>query len=253
MRFRLLIIAAIAAALISACKAGPDAEIPEGFPHYECLKAAGQIVIDGRLDEPAWAKAKADSSFRDIRTGDGNQWPEPTKKTYLKMLHDNDYLYIGVRLCEDNIEGTLMQRDTIIWKQNDFEVFIDPKGEGHDYFELEFGPKGTVMDLMMTKPYREKGTFKMGWDCEGLLSAVSYEGTLNDPSDTDTAWCLELAIPFAAVLPQGESVAKGDVWRMTFSRVEWLRKEGPEENWVWSPTGVVDLHIPSLWGFVTFK
>src|SRR5699024_4390251 len=38
--------------------------------------------------------------------------------------------------------------------------------------------------------------------------------------------------------------------RVNFSRVQWLKKNGPEENWVWSPTGEIDMHMPDRWGFV---
>ncbi|HQI44441.1 MAG TPA: hypothetical protein PK949_10040, partial [Dysgonamonadaceae bacterium] len=60
----------------------------------------------------------------------------------------------------------------------------------------------------------------------------------------------------------------GDQWRVNFSRVEWhtniengkyVKKKDPvsgkplpEENWVWSPQGVVDMHRPEMWGFVHF-
>ncbi len=55
----------------------------------------------------------------------------------------------------------------------------------------------------------------------------------------------------------------GDSWRVNFSRVEWeferykdgyLRKEGvPCDNWVWSPQGEVNMHIPEMWGHVVFS
>jgi hypothetical protein len=75
-----------------------------------------------------------------------------------------------------------------------------------------------------------------------------------------------MAIPWAAL---GEFAAcpcpprHGDQWRIDFSRVEWhvdvvggryVKREGlPEENWVWSPQGVVDMHMPERWGYVQFS
>ena len=57
-----------------------------------------------------------------------------------------------------------------------------------------------------------------------------------------------------------------DSWRINFSRVWWDHEvidgryvkigeafEGLESNWVWSAQGVINMHDPSLWGFVTFK
>lgn len=66
----------------------------------------------------------------------------------------------------------------------------------------------------------------------------------------------------------GRPPAKGDFWRVNFSRVEWRTevKDGeyckvlnpdtgkpyPEDNWVWSPMGIVNMHYPELWGYVVF-
>src|SRR5262249_23844236 len=55
----------------------------------------------------------------------------------------------------------------------------------------------------------------------------------------------------------------GDQWRVNFSRVEWEHEivEGKyrkvkgkdEDNWVWSPQGVIDMHRPERWGYVQFS
>lgn len=236
----------------TACKQSPAEEtsIPTEFPEYVCIRADVPPVIDGKLDEEAWSRAAASRDFRDIR---GEGWPEPALKTFFKMMYDDENIYIGAVLEESDIKGSLTQRDDIIWKDNDFEIFIDPYGDGRDYYEFEINPLGTVMDLLMTKPYREGGEFLMHWDFKDLKTAVYHDGTLNDPSDTDNAWYVELSIPLKSVQRGGKSPLDQEVWRMNFSRIEWIKEGGPEENWVWSPTGVVDIHIPDRWGYVTFQ
>ena len=52
------------------------------------------------------------------------------------MLWDDEYLYVGAVLQEEDIKARLTQRDTIIYYDNDFEVFIDPDSDGHNYFEI---------------------------------------------------------------------------------------------------------------------
>ena len=59
-----------------------------------------------------------------------------------------------------------------------------------------------------------------------------------------------MKIPFAALTRGGDDPRANKVWRANFSRVEWLTK--PEENWVWSPTLVVDIHKPLRWGYLRF-
>lgn len=216
---------------------------------YDAFRTTGKIKIDGKLNEADWAKAVPTQPFVDIR---GKGYPEPVKATWAKMMWDDENLYIGARLVEDNVIAKLSQRDTIIYHDNDFEVFIDPDGDGQHYFEIENNAKGVVFDLMLDKPYRSGGSFFVPWDCQGLQLATWVDGTLNKPSDTDKAWYVEMAIPFKALTRDFTDPRSLKTWRINFSRVEWLIPGQPEENWVWSPTGLVDMHMPERWGFLRF-
>lgn len=180
------------------------------------------------------------------------------------MLWDDTYFYVAADMEEPHIWATLTERDSVIFQDNDFEVFIDPDWDNHRYFELEINVLGTEWDLRLDKPYRDGGEADTAWDIEGLRSAVNIRGTLNYPSDVDDGWSVEIAIPWPSLqdwagVPCPPS--QGDQWRINFSRVEWrtevvdgnYRKlEGPEDNWVWSPQGAIDMHRPEKWGIVQF-
>lgn len=219
-----------------------------GIRLYAAPEIAQPITIDGRADEPAWAAAPWTDSFVDI-TGDAAK--APCYRTRLKMLWDKDYLYFYVEMEEPNLTAHLTARDAIVWHENDFEIFIDPDGDGENYFEFEFNALNTVFDLFLTKPY-SRGAFALHqWNAEGLKSAVTLRGTLNDPSDRDEGWSLEVAIPAAALANGFALPLKKDAkLRIGFSRVEWLKAER-EENWTWGATGLVDMHRPEKWGEVT--
>jgi len=88
---------------------------------------------------------------------------------------------------------------------------------------------------------------------------------LNDASDIDKGWTLEIAFPWKALGEYAHQAAPplaGDTWRVNFSRVEWQfelveRKYRvvpgtKEDNWVWSPQGVINMHVPEQWGKVHF-
>lgn len=216
---------------------------------YDAQRTSEKIRIDGKLTEQSWKNAVPSAFFVDIR---GAEYPAPTKNTSVKMVWDDDFLYIGATIQEDNITGSITKHDDIIYHDNDFEVFLDPYGDGKLYYEIENNALGTVMDLMMEKPYSEDGQFIMNWDCKGLQLAVYKDGTLNNPKDSDRAWYVEMAVPFDALERGFMDPRLHKVWRMNFSRVEWLKKGGPEENWVWAPTGKVDIHVPAKWGYVRF-
>ncbi len=219
-------------------------------PSYPIFRTGDKITVDGVLGEASWQSAPKLSDLADIR--DDKSLPLPTKNTTIKMLWDDTYLYIGAYLEEDEVIATLKGRDVIIYKENDFEVFIDPEGDGQNYYEFEFSAAGEIMDLIMDKPYSVGGNFFMPWDCKGLVVKTHIDGTPNDPAVKDKGWGIEIAIPRASLMRGFEKPTDRSVWRMNFSRVEYLKKQGPEENWVWAPTGKVDIHIPAKWGYVMF-
>ncbi len=237
---------------------------------YICYKISAPLKIDGRLEEPDWNNSEWTNHFVDI---EGDLKPAPRYKTRAKMLWDDNYLYIGAELEEPDLWAALHQRDTIIFYDNDFEIFIDPDGDTHKYFEIEMNALNTVWDLLLVKPYRDGENVAVNsWDIRGLKTAVHLNGTLNDPGDTDKGWSCEIAIPWSALKESwsNESAPKpGEQWRINFSRVEWKRKivnghyekekdpatgkPYPEDNWVWSPQGIVAMHYPEMWGFIQFS
>ncbi|WP_295650649.1 carbohydrate-binding family 9-like protein [uncultured Mucilaginibacter sp.] len=224
------------------------------------------IVIDGDMNEPAWQQAEWTSSFTDI---EGSLRPSPKYNTQVKMLWGDTCLYIAAHLTEPQVWATLKQHDQVIFNDNDFEVFVNPDGTSHHYYEIEFNALNTVFDLYMAKPYRNGGSALIPFNLSGLRSAVKVDGTLNNPADADQGWTVEMAIPFRD-LSLGDNVqipVDGQVWRINFSRVEWDTKvengrnirltddKGhrlPEHNWVWSAQGVVNMHYPERWGYLQF-
>jgi hypothetical protein len=234
---------------------------------YKARMAKRPIKVDGKLKEHDWKQAVLISDFEDI---EGASKPKPAFSTNVKMMWDSHYLYIGAVLEEPHLWGTLKKQDDIIYRDHDFEVFIDPMSDGEQYFEIEINVLGTIMDLFMNKPYKKGGTFDMGWNTTGMLSKVIANGTINDNTDIDSGWTVEMAIPFTAISRNNRiaSPSTTNPWRINFSRVQWtLEPDGKsyrkklnenkrpisEHNWVWNPTGVIDMHVPVKWGYLYFK
>lgn len=237
------------------------------FRGYRCPRArvgVGGLTIDGDLDKPAWSAAPWTDDFVDI---EGHLKPLPRLRTRAKMLWDDQCFYIAATMVEPHLWATLTQRDSVIFHDNDFEVFLNPTCDTLNYYELEINALNTVWDLFLAKPYRAGGQADNGWDIAGLRTAIRLRGTLNDPRDTDEGWDVEIAMPWSAFdrhpPPRGGRPPRvGDVWKINFSRVEWdlevvdgqYRKipNRPEHNWVWSPMGLIDMHLPDRWGEVEF-
>lgn len=224
-------------------------------------------IIDGNINDEVWQKAEWTSSFQDI---EGDLKPKPYYDTKAKMLWDDNYLYIAAELKDDHVWAYLENHDQVVFFDNDFEVFIDPENTTHRYFEIEINALNTIFDLFLPKPYRVGSGALISWGGEGLKHAVQIYGSLNNPNDKDQGWTVEMAIPFRDITIGNDPVLPkdGDIWRLNFSRVQWeteivgnkyVKKKGtdgkslPENNWVWSPQGVINMHLPERWGYIQFS
>ncbi len=261
--FKILLFLACSIVFLEAVEAKfPVPKIEFNPKSMICPFTEQKINVDGADSEAVWDKAPWSDTFVDI---EGAAKPLPYLDTKVKMLWDNEYLYIFADMEELHLTAKLTQRDDIIFRDNDFEIFIDPDGDTHNYYELEINALNTVWDLLLLNPYRDNGQLAYdSWDIQGLKTAVKLNGTLNDPNDIDEGWSVEIAIPWK-VLEEGTTKKcpprSGDVWRMNFSRVQWdfdiqegsyVKKDSPEHNWVWSPQGLIAMHYPEMWGFVHF-
>jgi ketosteroid isomerase-like protein len=237
-----------------------QAIVPKG---YVAHKVAHPPVIDGRLDDSAWKQLPWTDDFQDI---EGAQKPRPRFRTRAKMAWDDEYFYVAARMEEPHVWGTLTQHDSVIFHDNDFEIFIDPDGDNHEYYEFEINALNTGWDLFLPRPYKDGGKADNGWEIPGLKTAIHIDGTLNDPGDTDDGWSVEIALPWQVLRQFAHRPAPpndGDQWRINFSRVEWRHQvvdgkyskvpNRKEDNWVWSPQGIIDMHRPERWGYVQFS
>lgn len=235
--------------------------------HYVVQRSTAPISLDGQAQESDWQKAAWSQDFTDI---EGDKQPTPALRTRMKMLWDANTLYIYAELQEPHIWANLQKRDTIIFYDNDFEVFIDPDGDANQYFEYEVNARNTLFDLFMPIPYRQGGKALLSWDAKGIRTAVHHQGTMNNPSDKDVQWSVEMAIPFEAMRFWSTQLPHDSTWwRINFSRVEWdtdikngkyvkkmnadTHRPQKEHNWVWSPQGIIDMHAPERWGYLLFS
>lgn len=272
----------VALVTLAACQSGaygpwPRVPVQGTQRDYTCIhldasEPKPDLDSPQGLDQAVWAKAPWTEPFLDI---EGPEKPAPRHRTWVKMLWDDQNLYIGALIEEPDVWATYAKRDMVVFHENDFEVFVDPDGDGEGYYEVEVNARGTIFDLYLHKPYRAGGPAMHQWNCEGVQGVVRVQGTLNDGSDRDRSWTVEMAIPWSCLRPPvdapkghveqargGKAPANGEVWRVNFSRVQWQLewKDGAyekvpgtrEDNWVWTPQWAVDMHRPEHWGRVHF-
>jgi hypothetical protein len=261
--------------------------------NYTCYRTARPPQIDGRLDDPVWAKAPQTARFVDMVSGDPGWWD-----TRASLVWDDQNLYIAFRIEEPFVEALQTERDSLVFLENDVEVFIDG---GDCYYEFEINALGTIYEVFFIwqDAFRKgsrfdtpefdlhtcralsfagnedrtgvdfwKGTHPRGprwafldWDFPGLQAEVEVDGKINDRSTVDRGWTVELAFPWAGMkhLAGGRALPpkEGDVWKFFLGRFQKLtacgREIDPHPAWCATPHGIYDTHMPERWTRVVFS
>ncbi len=245
---------------------------PRGYVAY---KTPTPILIDGKADETAWKSVPWTKDFADIE-GSPDPKVTPRFRTRAKLLWSDTHLYVYCEMEEPHVWAKITKKNEVVYFDNDFEIFLDPDSDNQNYYEFEVNALNTIWELNLKKTYDD------GWQYDpegikgdgpknlvGLKSAVHVRGTINDPSDTDQGWSVEVAIPMAELKQFCNHCAfpptDGQYWRLGLSRVEWIadiidgkyqrleREDRPENNWVFSPVGIVAMHRPEQWGYLQFS
>lgn len=217
------------------------------LPVYTIRRTPEPITIEGVLDEPVWSRLKPVGAFRRV-LGDGL----PRYATELKLCWDDDYLYLGFVAMDPNIWGNYRNHDDPVWEEEVVEAFISTCGDVTRYFEFNWSPHNVVFDAKIEIPENGDRTYMKSdvpWVCEGLKSAVTVFGTIDDPSDVDEKWVVETALPFAQIGREGRAPANGEEWRANFYRID---REGEGEFSCWSPTLCPNFHVPARFGRLIF-
>lgn len=265
---------AFVAALLFAGTANAQEEF-KGLEHlftvpkqYTAGFTATPPKIDGKLKDKVWENVPWTENFTDIQ---GDKIAAPYYNTRLKMIWDKDNLYIAAEIKDPDVWANVKNHDEVVFQDNDFEIFIDPDNDTHQYFEIEVNAINTIWDLFMPRAYRNGSRGLSSWEALGMRSAVKVQGSLNNPTRKDEGWTVEMAIPHKSLNASsrsGQGPKDGDFWRINFSRVQYgttvvdgkyvknkdtAGKDLPELNWVWSPQGLIAMHYPERWGYLKFS
>jgi hypothetical protein len=210
------------------------------------LMASEGLIVDGKMAEPVWRRARWTPWWR---TPNGK--PGTAPKTRAKFAWDDANLYIAVQ-CEDtDAWSTFTERDSNTWEQEVVEIFIDADGDERDYLELQVTPANVVFDAKFAK-HRSDLKVARAWNMKGLKTAVYVDGTVNKRDDTDKSWTVELAIPFAEVPGAKLPIKDGATWRTNLFRFDWPKGQKRQSAASFSPPIVPDFHALKKFGRLRF-
>ena len=155
MRKTILTTAPLVALLLLSCAQKPSTQKPDitympqppfNPPTYVCYKAPAPIKIDGKLSPGEWDAIPWTNDFVDI---EGDKRPAPHFQTRAKMTYDDNGMYFAVLMEEPHVWATITEHDAVIFHDNDFEIFLNPTNDTHNYLEYEVNALGTEWDLSL--------------------------------------------------------------------------------------------------------
>jgi hypothetical protein len=184
---------------------------PTPAPALEALRATGPVSVDGRLDDPAWASV---TPFADFTQRDPEEGQPASERTELRLLYDDDALYVGARLDDDEpdrIVTRLSRRDESA-EADRFAIYLDPRRDRLTGVRFEVSAAGVQTDGVIYNDTWTDGSWDAVW-----LSAVHHD---------ERGWSLEMRIPFSELrfLP-GDS----QTWGVNASR--YIQRKN-ESDWL---------------------
>lgn len=174
--------------------------------------AAGELRMDGRLDEPGWEAAQAADGFVQRQPDPGTP---ATQRTEARILYDADAVYVAMRMYDDrpdSIAAPLARRDAGGIYSDWAYVMLDSYDDNRSAFIFAVNPRGVQKDYTVFNDSQED----ISWD------AVWEVGTRVD----SLGWTAEFRIP----LTQLRFDPSADRWGLNLQR-----RVGRTDEWsFWS-------------------
>lgn len=163
-----------------------------GWSQVEIPKVNEQIVLDGHVSETEWANAYELKDFKQIEP---NLGANTTENVTVKVLYDNQYLYVAAIMTFDNpsqVFAATLERDKTQSNDDYFEFYIDSYNDKLNTLVFRTNPLGARQDLEIS---RNGEDFNDSWNT--FWNATSR---INE-----TGWSTELRIPFSSLRYESEA------------------------------------------------
>lgn len=170
------------------------------------------ISIDGKLTEAIWNTAPVATDFLMFEPDNGRPI-NPNKKTDVRIVYNNDAIYVAALLYDDEpkkILKEMTQRDNF-GTADHFGVYINGFNDGQQDFRFFVSASGVQMDCLSTE-----GNDDYSWD-------AIWD---SEVSITEFGWVVEMKIPYAALR---FSNAEKQTWGINFYRE--IKRDRQKYTW----------------------
>ncbi|MFY0626765.1 MAG: carbohydrate-binding family 9-like protein [Reichenbachiella sp.] len=198
-------------------------------PVYQVMKSIDPMFVDGKMDEPIWAKAEVRSLDNFYRV----EMPSDKQPSSIRMVWDDENLYVFYQIQDKYLTARETKPDGQPYNDDCVEFFIIPAPDSldsHIGFEVNLF-KATNDFIYFNNYYQKRNYVFKAFDPDHEVE-VTYEGTINDNSDLDQGWTLELAIPFSTFrdLPGTLKNIEGSKWAIQAVRQDRNDAEGDRRS-----------------------
>ncbi len=227
------------------------------LPSFKASKTTTNMIIDGKRDELDWSKTEV-ATFDYFYHYDSIIKDDDKQKTTFRMLWDDAFLYVFFECDDEYLTAREKIRDGTPYFDDCAEIFLAPAPDilnTHMGFEVNLYKTSNDF-LFMTDFYKGQ---------QGVLKAFNPDfqvettltGTLNDNSDIDIGWTMELAIPLKLFfkIDTYAPVKAGAKWTFLALRQERNEIEGNRRiTSLIFPVDErkIDVHDPTKFGFLYF-
>jgi hypothetical protein len=215
-----LLLAATLGAAAGAQDAAPAAPSDPGQKTVQIARTATRPTIDGVLDDAVWVNAARIDNFHQVNPV---EYAEPSERTEIYLLYDDDALYIGARLFTPpgQLTANIMRQGASITQEDSLFVTLDPFNTRRGGYFFGLNAHGVRFDGL----YRNVSEYYSDWDSIWFADAREFDG----------GWTAEYEIPFKSLSFDPNS----ETWGLNFSRSLEARNE--DMAWVsrnrrWDPS-----------------
>ena len=153
-------------------------------PRIRVVRTADPPVIDGRLDDPAWAAAEVVDDLRQVDPGEGDP---PSERTEVRLLVDAEHLYVGIRCFDrtpEDITATQMKRDADLGPDDRVSIVVDPFLDRRNGFWFRMNPLGSRVDALIEENDRLREDWDGIWDGRSIIDEQGWTAEMRIPIKT---------------------------------------------------------------------
>lgn len=216
-------------------------------------KATNKIHIDGLANDSDWKQARSYplSNFYRVNKSTDQQ------KSHVKMLWDDSIVYFYFQAEDNYLTSRETERDGLTYLDDCFEVFLMPSASPiklHFGFEVNIN-KASNDFIWLNDFYQNERVSIKSYNPDFQVETYA-NGTVNDNSDIDVGWSVELAIPIDAFKSVSEltPLQEGSTWNILIVRQDRNDATGGRTSLstIFPLSEEENVHAPEIFGLIQF-